>query len=323
VVIQLMADPTFAICLPLYRPEATHLDELLGSLARQTVPITQLSITDDAPNSQISELIDRWRDRLPISYAANDHRLGMVGNWNRSIERSDAAVVTLTGQDDAYEPEFVARILTALAAEPDLVAVSVGRVLVDHEGEPSERPWVNDRSNIWRTPGLHRLDHGELLRLVLRNGNALGEPSCMAFRREAWETVGGFSSNYEHAADADFGLRIARQGPVACTGDPLVRFRRHSGTQTSRNRRSGIVAHDRRLLWTQHFDERQLPPDDRGCEAAMYTYLAMDLARALRWRDAKTARATIRFMRSLRRPALLDLWRRARELLTYDNLDAC
>lgn len=304
------------------RPEflATAIDSALdqrGSFDLQLVVIDDGSTTDYGP------VMTRFAGG-PVRYRRNPARIGMVGNWNAVVRQLDADYAMVLGHDDVLVPGMIAAYLHTAAANEGIVLCSCAREFVDESGRvirPRRR--VNDRANIFREPGTYLLSHDEVLRLCLRNGNPIGEPSALLFRRDLFDAVDGFDPAFAHAADVDFIVRLSRHGRVAYHNRVLLRRRVHAGSLTVRNVASGEVTRERALIHERYLDEASA---DRRRRAELSTFLVAasmrDLARAVtrgRWAMGRAALQAIREFASWRPGPYLAY---AAELLSGRNRDA-
>ena len=74
-----------------------------------------------------------------------------------------------------------------------------------------------------------------LLQLGSLNGNLTG----MAFSRKCWLAAGPFREDWRHAADWEWLLRAAEQGPVLLNREPIANVRTHDYQLSNSNRCSG------------------------------------------------------------------------------------
>lgn len=264
-------------------------------------------VSDDSSSPDGSELVRQLGEGVVGHVHHEADGDGMTNNWNRAIAQGSAPTVLLLGQDDALEPAALAELYAVLDAHPDVSAVGCGRTFINDVGEPlSPRLRVNDRSRIFLTPGPHRLDRHELTMLCLRNGNPFGEPSAVLFRRAAYDAVGGFDPSYRQAVDVAFLLRIVSQGDVIYLPQALLRRRRHPGSQTSSNVRSGASSEERVRLIDEFGAAAGLSDDEISrCLSAAFVHCGFDFARAARhrWPAARVnARLLGRLVRGGARP---------------------
>lgn len=96
-------DHTFAICA--YK-ESPYLEECIKSLENQTLKTKIIMITS-TPSEFISEIAKNHNIPLFI----NEGKAGIAGDWNFAYYNSETSLVTITHQDDIYEPEYAYNIL--------------------------------------------------------------------------------------------------------------------------------------------------------------------------------------------------------------------
>jgi GT2 family glycosyltransferase len=230
----------------------------------------------------------------------------MADNWNRAVALGSAPAALLIGQDDALAPTALGAMHTALSSAADVVVVGAGRTFIDDDGLPLEpKLHVNDRTYVFTGPGPHRLNRHDLSLLSLRNGNALAEPSGMLFRRAAFTAVGGYDPTYLHTADVAFSLALVAHGTAVYLPEPLFQSRRHAGSQTSKNIRSGASSRERVRLIEEFAQPAGLTDEEISrCRSAAFVHSGFDLLRATlrRWPDA--ARANRGLLRQLVRAGI-------------------
>ena len=186
----------------------------------------------------------------------------MVANWNAAVRASSGTHVVLAGQDDVLGPSFLQRAKAQCG--DDVAAVACANTYIDDQGtQVRPRLRVNHRLRLYASQGAYKIPAELLVELGLRNGNIIGEPACVLFRREAFERVGGYDPFLEHATDLDFALRLLDTGAIVYLNEALVARRLHTESATNQNIRSGAAARDRHRLYhryrsrlTRHGDHR-------------------------------------------------------------------
>jgi len=129
--------------LPAYRPD--YLEEALESLLSQTFADFALVLVDDSESKGAYALAERYaRTDHRITLYQNQERLGLVGNWRRAyelaMEHHPKAEFFAWGSDhDIWHPQWLARLIRALDAEPDAVLAYPLTVKIDPLGHPSGR----------------------------------------------------------------------------------------------------------------------------------------------------------------------------------------
>lgn len=284
-----MGKPELAVGVPLYRPEERHLRECLSTIRQAGLEglVTQVVLLDDSPNESSARIVEEvLQSDVPWSYSHNAERLGMAANWNAVVEGSDAEYVIVVGQDDVLVPESIRQTLRLLDRHP-MPYVGHRRQLIIERSTRRQRfrrRFLPSRDGVlpeWPV----MVDYALACYLVEVYGNVLGEPSSMVIQRRAWESVGGYSTDWSHAADVDFGLRVLRDVGEAALVPWQLAFRRiHSGALTSQNSRDGIILAERRRVRTDHLELSGMPSLEmkRRIGAAQTLYAL--------WREPRTTK---------------------------------
>lgn len=87
---------------------AAFLEEQLDSIAAQTHGDWRLIARDDASSDRTVAILDAFRARHPDKVVVEEDRdgnLGLVANFSRLMERSDAPYAAFCDQDDVWIPE--------------------------------------------------------------------------------------------------------------------------------------------------------------------------------------------------------------------------
>ena len=66
--------------------------------------------------------------------------------------------------------------------------------------------------------------------------NVIGNPGSALYRRWVFTEIGGFDEANSPAADYDLYLRVARQFPIICHHQPVVKYRRHGANMSNNSR---------------------------------------------------------------------------------------
>ena len=128
------------------------------------------------------------------------------------------------------------------------------------------------------------LEHVEIVQRLMNNdGIAIAHPTAM-IRREAMINVGLYDSSYACAQDLDLWLRLSEVGRLANLAEPLLRYRIHPKSVTSRRRllqlecaRRAVHAARKRQGISQSGDaqERIDPSEDTAQSCRYWSRLSM------------------------------------------------
>lgn len=205
--------PLTSVCMPLFNG-ARYVEVAIRSVLAQTYENWELVIVDDGSTDggdQIAEAFSRQDAR--IRFFRNAQGLGVVPNWNRSIELARGQFIQPLHQDDLLEAEALAQEVEALQTHPDctLVIHSVDFVNVAGAQIGRRRLVRKDR----------RLDARTFGARSLRGRNLYGEPSSSFFRRADWVRVHGYDPDIRYCPDWDFALRLGKLGDIYALADTL------------------------------------------------------------------------------------------------------
>ena len=232
--------PLVSICIPTYNG-ADHLDACLQSALAQSVTDLEIVVVDDASTDASPEVARRHAltdERVRVH--CNEARLGLAGNWNRSVDLAQGQWIKFLFQDDVLEPDACEQLLAA--AGPDRPLVTGKRRLVIEAGVDQ------DTSNYFgRLPKLEGLFPSkdfvapELLCTALVQHlavNFIGEPSAVLLHRSVFERFGCFNPLMIQLADLEFWARIGVQTGLAVVAKTVATFRIHSRSASSANLRA-------------------------------------------------------------------------------------
>ncbi len=206
-----MAELLVSIVIPCYKGEA-YLSAAIESCLRQTYAAIEVLVVDDASPDQCATIADR--------YAALDSRVkvlrhasngGVSRAFNTGYSASRGAYLSRLAQDDLFEPEAVETMVAYLEAHPSVGLVYCDYRKVDPRGEPVA---------YIKTPEPEE---------ALRYGNRVG--LCVMWRREVWESVGGFDPAFDSVDDYEYWSRVAEKFAFGRCGHEgaLLQMRVHPG----------------------------------------------------------------------------------------------
>jgi len=99
-------DHTFVICA--YQ-ESPFLEDCIRSVLAQTVQ-THILIETSTPCAYIAGMAEKYH----IPMVINSGKSGCASDWNYGYEQAKTELVTITHQDDIYEPRFAAETINYL-----------------------------------------------------------------------------------------------------------------------------------------------------------------------------------------------------------------
>lgn len=244
----------------------------VDSVLAQTSPVGEIIVIDDGSTDGTGEALHaRYGDRIRYQWQAN---AGVSVARNAGMAIARGRYFALLDSDDLWRTEKTARQMAWLDAHPDFGMVLCDVVRVDADCKPYD---VFHRREV-----LH--EDGWVLHRLLLNPSLV--PASTMFRREVFETCGGFDPALRTAEDLDFHLRVARQWQIGVIEEELVEaMRGHqdglSGEATTYDDYVTVV--ERAVANAEGIVEASIRH-----EALALTYLrnARGMLMRRRWRDA-------------------------------------
>jgi glycosyltransferase involved in cell wall biosynthesis len=128
--------PRVSLGLPVYNGDR-YLAAALDSLLAQTWTDFELIICDNASTDGTEALCRAYAQRdSRIRYVRDGQNSGAVRNHNWAAELARGEYFKWTAHDDIYAPEFLARCVAHLDANPDVVLVYSRSRFIDETGAP-------------------------------------------------------------------------------------------------------------------------------------------------------------------------------------------
>ena len=233
-----------SISIPTYNG-ALYLGECLESAVRQTFADIEIVVVDDCSTDKTVAIAEGFarRDKRVKVYR-NKRRLGLVKNWNKTIQYATGEWVKFLFQDDALTDDCTEKMLEAAETGVDGARYSFvvcERDFVIQRGvEENLKDFyqnsittLNDvfsgKSNI--------LPH-EFSEAILEEGvgfNFVGEPSSVMLRRGTCFQYSFFNWNLVHLCDLEYWTRIGTNEPLVYLPEKLADFRVHNQSASAYN----------------------------------------------------------------------------------------
>ena len=97
---------------------ARHIEEQLASIVDQTIPPTEIVVSDDGSSDDTVTIVQRFAAScaVPVRLFRNDRQLGFADNFLRAAEQSVGRFIAFSDQDDRWSPSKLERSVEALTA---------------------------------------------------------------------------------------------------------------------------------------------------------------------------------------------------------------
>ncbi|WP_178133789.1 glycosyltransferase [Vineibacter terrae] len=212
-----------------------YVGETIESLLQQDAAGSEIVVSDDGSNDGSRELIERYRDRVRIVYPPR--RMGMMGNYNHAVSQATGTWVSLMGSDDKALPGFVTAVRAAVDAHPDAALVSGNFQHIDGDGRLLKSEKVLSVKAFAPPPENF---HTQLVAVKVH-------PAAHAFRKTAWEAVGGFDETMHLYGDWAFWLKLSACGGFVHRPEYLAQYRIDYRPGLSRKRMPEVLEDSARI----------------------------------------------------------------------------
>jgi len=216
-----------SICIPTYNGEK-YLADTLESVIGQTFTAVEILVNDDCSTDGTLGIAQRYADKdSRIIVTVNERNLGLVGNWNKTIEQAKGTYIKLMCQDDLLSPDCLCLQNEALDAHPDVELVTSASYIIDSSNRRYFLRKLANQSVV--LPGL------AIGKKSLASGkNLFGEPSLILYRTAMLKEIGNYNDAYKYVPDWDFSLRLLTKGSLCFLCEPLASFRVSTTSETGR-----------------------------------------------------------------------------------------
>lgn len=221
--------PDFTIIVPAYNA-AAFIGETLEALRRQTDPPRRVIIIDDGSIDDTGEVVRRDFPEMTLLQVENG---GCPLARQKGIVRSDTEWIALCDSDDVWNPDCLQRKQELIQTFPDAQLLFSNFYSFGPNAIKNHHQFLNVPDGWFdRYQGETRGDFFRLsdpYRAILEYNPAFA--SSLAFRRDAYERMGGFLEKYarQKCEDSEFVRRFVALPDIVVAGDrePTYGYRRH------------------------------------------------------------------------------------------------
>lgn len=226
-----------SICIPVYNGEK-FLKETIDSILMQDIENMEIIIVDDCSTDKSVDIVSSYSDKR-IKLFRNSNKLGMVKNWNKTLEYSSGKYIKLMCQDDILRKNCLRIQCGMLERDENIVMVTTKNNVIGSNG----KSFFNRR--LFKKDCI--VDGKYIAKKSLMLRNIFGEPSIVMFRSDVISKIGYFDESFRYVPDWDYWIRILYLGKLAYIDKQLASFRISQNSQTSK-----IIIKDRKNLMSEY-----------------------------------------------------------------------
>lgn len=215
--------PKVSVLIPTYN-YAGYLDEAIQSVLNQTFTDFELIIVDDQSKDNTDEIVAKYLNDPRVSYYKNPANLGLVGNFNQSLEYANGEYIKYLLADDKLHPTLLEKFVAVMDSNPSVSLVTSYSNTFGTVSKMRELPMKGLQTG------------NTVIMECLRNGkgNWIGEPTVVMFRKRDLH-VGQFNPEYICLVDLDMWLRLLMVGDCYIIPEALAYFRVHGVQASNKN----------------------------------------------------------------------------------------
>lgn len=233
------------------------LANALRSIQDQSFSDIEILICDDASDSSTSSFVAAARTEDPrVRHLRSAQRQGQRSTALRGLREADGEFVAFCHDDDAWEPEFLARTTAVMDGRPEVAAAFSDHWIMDAAGN-LDLAATEENTRRWKRDALSSGLHQPFRRLALVD-QAMPVVMASLLRRSAID-LNDFPEQIGGRYDLWLGYLVSRNGEAAWyIPERLSRYRVHGGSATAAN--SVALARSSVYVW-----ERLLADDRLRC----------------------------------------------------------
>lgn len=208
-----LAGEKISVCLLTYN-HVNVIESTLGSILDQTISGYQVIVSDDCSTDGTWErILQHAAEDVRIKPVRTPRNMGMPGNANFVVARSDRPYIALLHHDDLYRRDLLEKWAGVLDRHPDAAFVF--------------NPYgVFESDFIYEEPMPGECINGKwfLEQYLFARWGCVVRGTTM-IRREVWEQVGGMREQFGLLADIDMWMRLAMRWQVGYVPEPVITAR--------------------------------------------------------------------------------------------------
>ncbi len=207
--------PAVSVLIPVYNG-GKFFRAAVESVLAQTFRDFECLILDDGSTDESGKIADELARRDPRVRVIHRENRGLVATLNELADAARGELLARMDADDLCLPTRFEQQVAFFEQHPEAVCAGCGYWMIDE----ADRTIAHIRVPT---------DDATIQQNLLRGHSPISHPTAM-IRASALRRLGGYRKAFYPAEDYDLWLRLGELGALANLGEPLIRYRVHSGS---------------------------------------------------------------------------------------------
>lgn len=239
-----------SIVIPLKNGEK-YIEEALNSCIQQETQYEfEIIVCNDGSNDNSLNLVKTFIDNHPkfSLRLINSPKSGIVEALNFGIENANSQIIIRFDQDDLMSMARIQTQVKFMNSNPGVVLAGSQIKIFGERGIRDDSKYLYPETN-------------EKILRKIPFANCFAHPA-VAFRKDIFNSVGGYRPGTDGCEDYDLWLRMVREGETANLHQQLTSYRLHYG-QHSYNYKSSILLKKVNSLFKALFSKRKATQNNK------------------------------------------------------------
>jgi len=227
-----------SVIIPNYN-YARYLKNRIDSVLKQTYPVYEVILLDDASTDKSLEIMEAYRCDHPlrIMNIMNEKNSGNVfSQWEKGLSQAKGDYVWIAEADDNSDPLFLESLMTTMTADDKIVIGYTQSKMIDAQDVVLSDDYLcytNDiDSEIWKANYISEASEEIIKRLSVKN--TIPNVSAVVFKNRNFSAILEHAGQYNVAGDWRFYIDVLKDGgKIFFCAKNLNYHRRHSRSVTS------------------------------------------------------------------------------------------
>ncbi|MEI7636306.1 MAG: glycosyltransferase [Syntrophus sp. (in: bacteria)] len=209
---------------------AEYLKQRMESLLLQTYSPIEIIVIDDGSIDVSVKVLDDYKITPNVEIIALDKNNGYANACNLGVSLCRGEYVMFAECDDYNEPDHIEILMRSLIWNKTAGVAYCRSSMVDSHGHIFRNDFQNREESFKALCYKDTLIPKDMMKKFLLISCVIPNMSAALIKKECFNVVGGFNTQYKACADWDFWCRIAEHWDFFYVSKTLNFFRRHPTT---------------------------------------------------------------------------------------------